>query len=434
MGRNTSRDTDLPASLLTKAAMDAPWGFAITDYRRNENPVVFVNQAFESVCGLETDEVLGKGWRCLLGKDPESHTLAQFQEAVRQASYCTVALKPFRKDGSRSHYELTVAPVLNQSQDTTHLTWMCRDITSRSEREQHLAATIEDEERYTTYLQITSEAIWRLDFKPPIRLDMPESQQVRDIFENGVFSEVNDAGARIYGLNKGAEVIGCRLKQFMEPSNSENIKWATEFARHRFFMKNLISYEKDANGTIHTCINNMTPGIQDNQVHYIWGASMDVTEHHEALQALDLSRKALIEKKKALEEKNTALRELIASIELDKKDFKDRIAANIEQVLLPSLDRIRLKSNGADYIEQHRQALEDLTSSFGLRVADVKLKLTSREIEVCNFVKNGLSSKEIADMLKIAVHTVEKHRRTARSKLGLANKGINLRTYLKSIQ
>lgn len=134
------------------------------------------------------------------------------------------------------------------------------------------------------------------------------------------------------------------------------------------------------------------------------------------------------------EEKNTALRELIASIELDKKDFKDRITANIEQVLLPSLDRIRLKSNGADYIEQHRQALEDLTSSFGLRVADVKLKLTSREIEVCNFVKNGLSSKEIADMLKIAVHTVEKHRRTARSKLGLANKGINLRTYLKSIQ
>jgi DNA-binding CsgD family transcriptional regulator len=48
-------------------------------------------------------------------------------------------------------------------------------------------------------------------------------------------------------------------------------------------------------------------------------------------------------------------------------------------------------------------------------------------------VKSGLTSKEIAGMLKIAVHTVEKHRRTARSKLDLANKGINLRTYLNSL-
>jgi DNA-binding CsgD family transcriptional regulator len=48
-------------------------------------------------------------------------------------------------------------------------------------------------------------------------------------------------------------------------------------------------------------------------------------------------------------------------------------------------------------------------------------------------VKNGLTSKDIANVLKIAVHTVEKHRRTARNKLDLANKGINLRTYLNSM-
>jgi DNA-binding CsgD family transcriptional regulator len=44
-----------------------------------------------------------------------------------------------------------------------------------------------------------------------------------------------------------------------------------------------------------------------------------------------------------------------------------------------------------------------------------------------------MSSKEIAALLKIALHTVEKHRRTARYKLNLANKGINLRTYLNSV-
>lgn len=47
-------------------------------------------------------------------------------------------------------------------------------------------------------------------------------------------------------------------------------------------------------------------------------------------------------------------------------------------------------------------------------------------------VKNGLINKEISVLLNIAVHMVEKHRRMARNKLGLANKGINLRIYLIS--
>jgi hypothetical protein len=35
--------------------------------------------------------------------------------------------------------------------------------------------------------------------------------------------------------------------------------------------------------------------------------------------------------------------------------------------------------------------------------------------------------------LALAVHTVEKHRRVVRKKLGIANRGINLHTYLNSL-
>ena len=61
------------------------------------------------------------------------------------------------------------------------------------------------------------------------------------------------------------------------------------------------------------------------------------------------------------------------------------------------------------------------------------MKLTPRETEVCNLVKNGLANKEIARLLNIALHTVEKHRRMARNKLGLTNKGINLYSYFNSL-
>ena len=56
--------------------------------------------------------------------------------------------------------------------------------------------------------------------------------------------------------------------------------------------------------------------------------------------------------------------------------------------------RILLQKGNETQIVQMRKDLEDLTSSFGMKVTDRKVNLTPREIEVCNLVKNGLSSKE----------------------------------------
>lgn len=433
MDKHTGRNADVPANLLTLAARAAPWGIAITDHERNGKPVVFANLAFESVLGQKAGKVLGKSWRSLLGKNPQRQSLAQVQEAVRRGRHCSVVLRSSRRDRSRSHGELTVAPLRNRSGDVTHLIWLWRDITSQVEREKRLASMIaEKEERFASYVENATEAIWRIDFDPPIRLDAPEPQQVQEIFDHGVYVEANDAAAHIYGFTNGAEVVGRPLRAFMEPSNPQNVERVAEFVRNRFRMKNLISYEKDAVGVVHNAINNVSPHVRNGRVSYIWGTALDVTKLFEIQQALKRSKQELLEQAKALEEKNAALKELIAHIELDKKDLKDRITANIEQVLLPSLEKIQVSNSRDAYIEQHRRALEDLTSSFGRRIADSRMKLTPREIEVCNFVKSGLISKEIAGLLKIAVHTVEKHRRTARNKLDLANKGINLRTYLNS--
>ena len=309
MDKNTSRYANAPVDLLKQAAMASPWGFAITERQRTGNPVLFVNQAFEFLSGHKADETLGKSWHFLLGRNPDNHSLEQLEEAVRQGSHCSVVMQKTGEDGSVLRSELTVAPVLNRSGDVTHLTWQCRDLSSHIEREEHLEAAIaEKEERFSSYVQNATEAIWRIDFIPPIKLDMAESQQVRKIFQNGIFRECNDAGARIYGLKNGTEVIGQYLNEFMELSNPENVRRITEYARNRFCMKNLVSYESDVHGTMHTIVNNMTPCIENGRLQYIWGASLDVSEHFETLQALKQSQKELAENAIALEEKNTALR------------------------------------------------------------------------------------------------------------------------------
>jgi ATP/maltotriose-dependent transcriptional regulator MalT len=176
-----------------------------------------------------------------------------------------------------------------------------------------------------------------------------------------------------------------------------------------------ISKETSTDGSLKIILNNIKPSIQKGKVMFIWGASLDVSNLFKAQEDLKRSEKKLKKQKRKLEKKNIALKELIVHIGLDKKEFKDRISANIQHLVLPSLDKMALNGLKEESIEQHRKTLENITSSFGLKMSDNRVKLSPREIEVCNFVKNGLSSKEISRLLNIALHTVEKHRRMARS-------------------
>ena len=84
------------------------------------------------------------------------------------------------------------------------------------------------------------------------------------------------------------------------------------------------------------------------------------------------------------------------------------------------------------YIDMLERSLENLTSSFGHKITSRSLKLTPKEINICNLIKHDLSSKEIAGLLGISLFTVERHRNNIRTKLNITNKHVNLNTYLKS--
>ncbi len=56
--------------------------------------------------------------------------------------------------------------------------------------------------------------------------------------------------------------------------------------------------------------------------------------------------------------------------------------------------------------------------------------LTPKEIEVCRLLRGGRRSNEIASLLNISNLTVFTHRNRIRKKLGIANKHINLISYL----
>ena len=110
---------------------------------------------------------------------------------------------------------------------------------------------------------------------------------------------------------------------------------------------------------------------------------------------------------------------------------------NIELSVLPLLNKMQNPNvppeSWQSYLRIVHQNLKDITSSFTRKVVEDRVRLSPRELEICNLIKNGLSNKEIAALLQISLLTVERHRHNVRKKLCIDNKKINLATFLRDL-
>ncbi|MCK5833800.1 response regulator [bacterium] len=151
--------------------------------------------------------------------------------------------------------------------------------------------------------------------------------------------------------------------------------------------------------------------------------------------ALRKSEKTLKKQNIHLDQKNAAFREMLSQLSVEKVKIEQQMVANIECMLLPLLERLKSFGQPEDdvYIDLIEKSIEEITSSFGVGLLRKANSLSSREVEICNMIKNGLSTKEIALALIISPRTVEFHRDNIRKKLNIKSKSVCLLSYLKSL-
>ncbi len=160
----------------------------------------------------------------------------------------------------------------------------------------------------------------------------------------------------------------------------------------------------------------------------------DITARKHMEENLRLSELKLQKQTEALEKKNIALREVIEQVEIEKNIIKDDIIANIQELIIPVLEKLKLSNSSDEYVELLGHLLNKLSSSFGRKITKKAYKLTPREIEISTMIESGLMNKEISLLLNVSCNTIEKHRENIRKKLGIFKKDINLRTQLRRIQ
>jgi DNA-binding CsgD family transcriptional regulator len=161
-----------------------------------------------------------------------------------------------------------------------------------------------------------------------------------------------------------------------------------------------------------------------------------ILEKKTAELSLKRSTGELRRQTRELEDKNTALREIISQFELEKKALQAQLRMNIELTVFPFLGRM-LDANLPpealkNYVSVVRKNLEDVTSSVSRTTIDDRARLSPREFEISNLVRNGHPNKSIAELLQISLLTVERHRHNIRKKLRIDNAHVNLSTFLRS--
>ncbi len=173
------------------------------------------------------------------------------------------------------------------------------------------------------------------------------------------------------------------------------------------------------------------------------GQPMVVVSHEnispvvKAKEELQKKEQELSLQKNMLEDSNTALKVLLEQRELDKASMEENIVVNIRKLVMPSLEELllqRLDERNRNLLAIIRSRLDDITSPFLKRLSSVSRLLTPKEIDVAILVREGRTSKEIADLLHVSVSAVDFHRKKIRRKLGLANEKRNLRSYLMTLQ
>ncbi len=317
----------------------------------------------------------------------------------------TLMLEFYHKDGSRRWLETVVQGFHNTGGDLTVVHGVSRDVTERKQAQDEL-------HREQVFLQSV------IDRMP------------------GIFCIVDKQGRYLIWNRNYKEVTGfsdeeIRSMTVVDRKPATNRRVVMEKLRHAFEQET-VSEEygllcKD--GTVKDYFIS-TCRIRYDERPCLMFNGIDITEQKQAQKALrDLADE--------LEEANKALRTLMLSRNEAQKEIEEKLRANISDLVMPYVEKIGRgiqEEPYRRYLSVLESNLREIVSPFVKNLQSLHKFLTPQEIQIADLIRKGMRTKEIAGLLHTSASTIGTHRNHIRKKLNLASEGVNLRSYLQSLQ
>ncbi len=171
--------------LLNLAVSASRHGIIITDPNRPDDPIVYVNPAFEGLTGYAAGEILGRNCRFLQGEDRDQPALDEMRSALAQGRGCRVVVRNYKKDGTPFWNDLSISPVRDAEGRLINFVGVQEDVTERRRTEEALR---EAEESYRSIFENSIEGVFRTSL-------------------DGRLLSANPAMARIFGYDSPDEML-----------------------------------------------------------------------------------------------------------------------------------------------------------------------------------------------------------------------------------
>ncbi len=108
--RTTKADRDVLYSAVEKTRMP----MILSDPNQPDNPIIFVNRAFQELSGYDEDELLGRNCRFLQGPDTDPGHVRKVRQALDTRQEIALDILNYHRDGTPFLNNLFISPIFDQ--------------------------------------------------------------------------------------------------------------------------------------------------------------------------------------------------------------------------------------------------------------------------------------------------------------------------------
>jgi len=429
----------------------------------NTGLYTYASPAAEKILGYRPEEIVGQKhfYDFFVPEERQSLTEAAFAVFESKAAFRGFANTNVHKDGRLVFLETSGSPILDEQGNLLGYRGLDTDVTDRKQAE---IALRESEERFKQLAENIDHVFWFIQLEPEKVLYVSSALEkiwgftVEELYRNPKLwaesihpEDRNRVLELIEGTIAGPDKYAAYDVEYRIVRKDGALRWIHDYGVNLFDKQGKvdrvngiaedITARKEAEQALRQIKAELEIMVADR--------TRDLAESNLKLQAELVERKLvekalkrreaeLQERSRKLEEMNIALKVLLKRVDEDKKDIEKKLTSNVKHLIAPYIEKLRKNHLSSTLNETYLNIIEtqlnNLFSPFSHKLSSDTLAFTPREIQVADLIREGRTSKEIADILHISKGVADFHRDHIRAKLGIKNHKGNLRTHLLSIR